>query len=200
MNAFTGRAPVPAHVNGHAIPKAHGGAVVIGSGRTVWTDLRAIGRPELAVFAVNDMIIFAPKVTHAVSHHAQKIPHWLGLRSQTGVYRKPREVRITAHSSMPGTAVTKVWPRFKGDGSSALLAVRIARALGHDPVYVAGVPLDGYGYIWSEPEHPEQFDFARFRGAWQKSADELRGHVFSPSGYLRDLLGWPVAALAQAGS
>lgn len=158
-------------------------AVVIGSGRTVWDDLRAVAGPS-CVFAVNDMVVYAPRVDHAVSHHPDKLAHWLALRKRvTGA------PPITSHSSCAGP-VDRVWPEFHAGGSSSLLAVRIALALGCPSVVVAGVPLDASGYVWSDPA-VKSYDFARYRKDWIASATNLRGRVTSPSGFLCELLGAP---------
>lgn len=157
-------------------------AIVLGSGRSAWDDLRAIGQPEVPVFAVNDMAVFAPRVDHAVSHHARKLPLWRDLRGSSHP--------IQLHSSSRRDNSTgRPWPGFHGGGSSALLAVRIALALGHAPIYVAGVPLDGRGHLWSDPADPTPFDYGVYRGHWEQAAAELRGRVTAPSGFLCELLG-----------
>lgn len=163
-------------------------AVVVGSGRTVWEDLRARGAEPAVIFAVNDMITLATdlEVRHGVSHHQDKLAHWLRLRATRG----GRPSNITLHSSAAHDGVHRVWPEYRSGGSSSLLAVRIARALGHDHVVVAGVPLDARGYVWADPTHQAK-DFGRYRQAWIDARAELRGHVFAPSGFLRELLGWP---------
>lgn len=165
------------------------GAIVVGSGRTVWEDLAAIGQPDWPVLALNEMIIFSPRLDHAVSHHARKLQHWLALRPQP-----TQAVRV--HSSAAGPGVMRTWPEFAGAGSSALLAVRIAAALGHAPIWVAGVPLDGRGYIWGPADAPHK-DHAGFRPKWAAVRAELvRAQVYSPSGFLRELLGAPVSVAA----
>ena len=158
-------------------------AVVVGTGRSLWADLRAINRPECPVFAVNEGIMFVPRCDHAVSHHASKLPHWLALRPG------PTD-HIKAHTHGRRGAVPGVqpWGDLPTHGSSALLAVRIALALGFARVLVAGVPLDGNGYVWGDPETPPTTDHTQYRHAWEQARD-LTGRVASPSGFLRDLLG-----------
>lgn len=166
-------------------------AIVVGSGRTVWDDYRAAGSEPAEVFAVNDMIVFFPEIRHGVSHHQDKLPHWLRLRpGKRGALEK-----ITLHSSAPYEGVHRAWPEYRAGGSSTLLAVRIARAIGFDHVVVIGTPLDARGYVWADPLL-EAKDFARYRKAWVDAVGELRGHVFAPSGFLRELLGWPYEAAA----
>lgn len=162
-------------------------AVVIGSGRSVWEDLRIIGLGA-PVFAVNDMLIYAPRVDYGVSHHPDKLLHWNALRTMAGE-RQPRESGITLHSSRDHLGIDRVWPEYRSGGSSALLAVRIALALGFQPIWIAGVPLDDRGYVWSDPYERRSYDFSRYRRSWEHAKTELEGRVFSPSGYLCQLFG-----------
>ena len=173
-------------------------AVVVASGRSVWTDLRAVRHLEpFAWFAVNDMVTYSPHVHHAVSHHPDKLALWDALRTHSEG-RGRREPQIVTHSSAPGPGIARAWPEFKRGGSSSLLAVRIALALGHPHVIIAGVPLDDQGYVWSDPEAPRWYDFGRYRIAWAEARNELIGRVTAVSGYLRDLLGAPELALTEA--
>jgi hypothetical protein len=168
-----------------------GPAVVVGSGRCVWDDLRALRGRTLTSFAVNDMVVYAPDVQHAVSHHQVKLPHWVALRTRRPD-RKGRERNLTVHASAPGPGIDRAWPQFRAGGSSTLLAVRIALALGHEAVFVAGVPLDAGGYVWADPEETTAYDFARYRKAWEDArADLVARGVRGVSGYLRVLLGGP---------
>lgn len=163
-------------------------AIVIGSGRSVWDDLRAIGPIGASIFAVNDMIVLAPHVDHAVSHHPEKLGHWVALRGKS----------VQAHSSKPGPGIGRAWPEFaRGpSGSSSLLATRVALALGYEAVIVAGVPLDAGGYIWAAPWDRGAIDFARYRRGWDARRSEFLGRVTAVSGYLADLLGRPAKAMA----
>jgi hypothetical protein len=167
-------------------------AVVVASGRSVWADLRAIAQPNAPVFAVNEMIQFAPRLDYGVSHHKDKLPHWLRLRSIASK-------AVQLHSSAAGPGITRAWPELRSSGSSSLLAVRIALRLGHAPVWVAGVPLDAGGYVWDDPRPRDDTpvkDFSQYRTGWLEHRAELQGRVYSPSGFLRELLGCPVECAA----
>jgi len=146
------------------------------------------------VFAVNDMISLLPQdlaVANAVSHHPEKLILWAALRKR----------RPMTHSSVQDNRVDHAWPQFHRpgpSGSSSLLAVRVALELGHPRVIVAGVPLDANGYVWSDPQAPKLYDFARYRRGWLEAQGELRGRVTAPSGFLADLLGVPVLEVDEA--
>jgi hypothetical protein len=173
-----------------------GTAIVIGSGRTVWDDLRALcqlGLDAPTYFAVNDMIVLGPHCDHAVSHHPDKLVLWAALH----------RTKVPTHSSASRAGVDHAWPQFRQgpSGSSALLATRIALELGHESVIVVGVPLDASGYVWGDPLAPASRDFARYRIGWQAHRPLLDGRVTAVSGYLAKFLGRPRSAevLAHAG-
>jgi len=177
-----------------------GVAIIVGSGPCIHADLGALG--DLArgavVFAVNDMVSLLERpIHHGVSHHPEKLVLWAALRAHATGHPKG-EGRVTTHASKAHDGINRAWPQFhSGGGSSSLLAVRIALALGHPRVIVCGVPLDGSGYLWGE-RAAGHYDYTRYRKDWMRAADELRGRVTAPSGYLRELLGAPQQAEVAA--
>lgn len=178
-----------------------GVAVILGSGRSVFDDLRAIQAiaPAPSFFAANYAILFAPTVHHGVSHHQNELPHLVALRAR-GMTPGARD-RVVTHASAGGPGVDHVWPQFRGgrSGSSALLATRIALELGHESVIVAGCPLDGTGHVWDDPHPAVRFrDYARYRDGWHDARAILAGRVTAVSGYLAELLGRPAQVLAGA--
>ena len=170
-------------------------AIVVGSGRSVWADLRAV-RPVIeapVVFAVNYMTFLLPTIHHAVTHHGDQLAAMLALRANRRRRNEPRT--FVTHASEGGPGIDRVWPQFRRQyrGSSSLLAVQIALALGHREVIVVGVPLDNRGYVWEEPTDIIPTDYAPYRRGWQQAAGEFAGRVTAVSGYLADLLGRPAA-------
>ena len=176
-------------------------AIVLGSSRSIWRDLDAL-RPilrEPSFFAVNYMVLFAPTVQYAVSHHQDELPHLLELRAR-GMTAGAR-AKVAAHSSAPGPGIDRVWPEFRRgrSGSSALLATQIALALGFQEVILAGVELDAAGHIWDAPVDPAgHVDYARYRLGWQDHRAALLGRVTAVSGYLAELLGRPARCASHA--
>jgi hypothetical protein len=174
-------------------------AIVIGSAPCLYEDLGALGDVVrgATVFAVNDMTALAPmQIHHGVSHHPEKLVHWAALRAHLTGHPKG-EGHVTTHASKAHAEIDRVWPAFHAPGSSSLFAVRVALALGHREVILAGVPLDGSGYLRG-PRQAGAYDYSRYRKDWVRVQDELRGRVTAASGYLRELLGAPPAALAEA--
>ena len=164
-------------------------AIVLGSSRTVWSDLHSIPkwiRDKAVWFAVNDMIVFAPKVHHAVSLHRHKLPHWLALRTQDG----SRVAKIVSHSGAQHEGVDKEWPQHRRSGSSSLFAARVAVEMGHAPVLLVGVSLDNAGHMYDDPFAKVNHGHDHFRQSWVDAKEELRrGQVFALSGFLQELLG-----------
>lgn len=171
-------------------------ALVVGSARGVWEDLRAasalfVERP--VTLAVNAMVAFLPRVIdHAVSHHGQALVHLLGYRRcVVGLSPEAREGPVVTHSTQAAAGVDRVWPEFKA-GDSSLLAARIALALGCARVILAGVPLDASGRIHDDPAAGAPFDYGHlYRPVWEATRAELAGRVVSMSGFTRELLGAP---------
>jgi len=172
-----------------------GVALVVGSARGVWEDLRAAstllaGRP--VTLAVNAMVAFLPWIIdHAVSHHGRALAHLVGYRRLVvSLAPAAREAPIVTHSTYATAGIDRVWPEFKA-GDSSLLAARVALALGCPRVILAGVPLDGSGRFHDDPSQPP-FDYAGlYRPVWEAARAELVGRVVSMSGFTRELLGAP---------
>lgn len=174
-------------------------AIVVGSAPVLYDDLGALGDTVrgAVLFAVNDMTALYPGIIHhGVSHHPEKLVLWHALRSHLTGHPKG-EGRVVTHASKAHDGIDRVWPAFHAPGSSSLFAVRVAMALGHREVIVCGVPLDGSGYLWG-PRAAGAYDYTPYRKAWVRAQDELRGRVTAPSGFIRDLLGAPTLALAEA--
>jgi hypothetical protein len=174
-------------------------ALVIGSAPCLYSDLATLGSGtrDAIIFAVNDLVgLFPDIIHHGVSHHPEKLVLWAALRAHPTGHPKG-EARITTHASKVHTGIDRAWPQYHSGGSSSLLAVRIALALGHQRVIVAGVPLDGSGYLWGE-RAAGHYDYTKYRKDWMRAADDLRGRVTAPSGYLCELLGAPVGAPVEA--
>lgn len=174
-------------------------AIVVGSGRCVWADLDAIAlvlRDEPRTwFCVNDMVVYSPHCHHGVSHHPDKLVHWDALRTRS-ICNRAREKNLALHTSYQHSKVPegaiRVWPEFKTGGSSSLLAVRVAIALGFDRVYVAGVPLTNDGHMFDDPNSKCPYaDMEHYRAEWRRVREDLTGRVVAPSGFLLHLLGAP---------
>lgn len=172
-----------------------GVALVIGSARGVWEDLRAASplfteRP--ITLAVNAMVAILPWIIdHAVSHHGQALAHLVAYRRLiVSLPPAARDAPLVTHSTQAADGIDRLWPEFKA-GDSGLLAARVALALGASRVILAGVPLDDSGRVHDDPARTP-FEYARFyRPVWEAARAELAGRVWSMSGFTRELLGAP---------
>lgn len=178
-------------------------AIVLGGAACVWLDLAAIEReigeewPGLVV-AANDVGVHWQRDLHGwTSLHPDKLLHadpkhpaklsWLAQRKmqglnepQTWAKRKRFNATHTINEGIPG-------------GSSGLLAVQVAWAMGARRVILCGIPMTKTPHFEQSTIHgPQAWRSAdsHFR-PWQRHADKLRQRVRSMSGRTRELLGRP---------
>ncbi len=164
-------------------------ALIVGAARDVWDDMRAaavlLGRHT--VFAVGEMVLFLPRVDHAVSHHGAELVHYAAARRLGNLPQTP----FVTHSTADAEGIDRVWPPEFRVGDSGLLAARVALALGFERVVLAGVPIDASPHPWDDPAAPA-LDFGQhYRPAWAAMVHEFAGRVASMSGFTRELLGAP---------
>ena len=176
----------------------HGKLIIVSSGRCVWDDLEKAGMklnddefPH--IMCVNDMIMYYPgKVIHAYSNNHKYLPKWIEARRDQYVTRW--EGRINTHSNKMGGRYTWPWP---GHGTSSLGATYTGLALGYEPVWLCGVPLDDSGRFFEPPWATSNFvhEVADRDGGikyWSNARDKIfAGKVKSFSGRTKILLGEP---------
>lgn len=174
-------------------------ALVLGSAACLHEDI-ALALAALdhdpVLFGVN-MVCERIEVDHVVTHHAESI-----YRMQRKALGRPQfhtRERGRTDTAIDGHDV-KVWPIAGGSrGTSSMLAVRIARAMGHFPVILCGAPLAPVGYLDGYPQPRAEFDADKpkngvidsWRDHWRQAhRDGYLTGVYSASGWTRDLLGW----------
>ena len=157
-------------------------ALVLGSGATIWDDLRAYGPPDGLVIAVNDMIWAYPhRIDHAVTLHPENLPVWMERRERRG-----HEMGFPVWSNKPGALVTRD-VRSWGKGSSGMLGVTVAVKLA-DEVVLCGIPMDPRPHFHNDRTWTGSVVHGR---AWTENVERMRGRVWSMSGWTRELLGFP---------
>jgi len=170
-------------------------ALVAGSARGVWDDLRAVSRllvERPIIFAVNAMVALLPwMIDHAVSPHGRALAHLVAYRRLIkSLEPAVRDALLVSHSSYATAGVDRAWPQFTA-GDSSLLATRIACALGFPRIVLVGVPLDASGRFYDDPERPS-FDYVgTYRPRWEEARAELGDRVRSMSGWTAEFLGRP---------
>lgn len=152
--------------------------LVIGSGYTVERDLAQVDRSAFdKVIGVNAAAAaYGPVDVHVTLHpekYAEKKAAYL-------VTNRPYR-NANAHLSC-------LWTRGGNSGSSSLFAVKYAlEVLKADYVLLAGVPMEGAHF-----NRPSNWDAAKiFRKTWKEQVGQLKGKVYSLSGWTARLLNGP---------
>lgn len=158
-------------------------ALVIGGAGCVWDDLRALGPFSGTVVAVNDIGAYYPhRFDHWATLHPEKLAGWRMER-----WRRGGNGDYTTWSRRNPELVDHILSGWSS-GSSGMLGVGVALEMGAEHVTLAGVPMGPEGHFF-DPAPWE--DCMKYREAWEKRADALRGRVASMSGWTRNLLGGP---------
>lgn len=184
--------------------------LVCGSGRTLFSDMQALGirndadiAQHFDLMAINDAIMAFPKCQHFASYHCEKIQSWLLLRKA-----KLRDKIFTVdfmgtvtHGQRDKPGVRKRWTFEDGGGTSSLFGVQVAKRLGYAAIICCGVPMDHSGRFL-DPPWRQGHDYKVTDGwdTWLKlhAQGDLDG-VYSMSGATHELLGFPPAECYIAG-
>lgn len=161
-------------------------ALILGGADCLWCDLGAleVWKPDV-VIATNDAIAAYPdRIDHAVTLHPEKLVRW---RMERWKNRGNGDYETWSRPDTPD-GVDRTLSGWSS-GSSGMLAVGVALSVGADSVVLAGVPMQAGAAHFFDPSPWN--DVWHHREAWEKRADELRGRVWSLSGWTRDLLGAP---------
>lgn len=161
-----------------------GTVVIAGSGRTLWSDLEAIGR-DFDTMAVNDAIMHFPyRLAHAYSNAAERLPLWVGARRED---LQARDNVIEQHHCRDFWRGGNFWP-WPGHGTSGLNAVYTAMGLGYERIIVVGMPLDNTGHYFDPPWRGNP-DYKAERRYWLGVKEYLTGTVFGISGWIAETFG-----------
>lgn len=160
--------------------------LVIGGGSSLWDDLRTLresGWEPHAVVACNDAGVNYPgHLDHWCSLHTKKLARWKADRNAWA-----RNMDFVTWSHQYPALVDRTlsgWSK----GSSGMLAVGVALAIGGTEVVLCGIPMTA---------SPHYFDKApwaacqTYRKGWTAKWDQMRGKVYSMSGWTRENLGAP---------
>jgi hypothetical protein len=196
--------------------------LVIGGGYSVWFEIQEfyglIGRgfensadfdDNTPVLAVNDIgSFFKPRLGHLVSWHEEILAPTVALRKAhscniTQTYTHTQEhIHDTGRDiedfEVPSGSLFKkadwAWHFEQGiGGTSGLMAVMVALALGFNRVVIAGTPLDDKPHFWAPAwETVPQFKSQTQITTWCEARDIwLKDRVKSMGGRTRQWLGYP---------
>lgn len=160
-------------------------ALVLGGADCLWDDLRALGHWDGPVVATNDAGVAYPyRIDHWCSLHGDKLPAWRRMREARGLNLDFTTWTRDVHAEYADRTLSG-W----SSGSSGLFAVGVALHLGAESVVLAGVPMqaDRAHFFDRAPWD----DVGPYLQAWEARAAQMRGRVFSMSGWTRELLGGP---------
>jgi len=173
-----------------------GGLLILGGGRTVWEDYRKAKslfntEREYEIMCINDIAgqFKAETIQHIVSCH-QRLPKALSIMRK----EKSMLEACLLHSSKPSPGLDFVWEKVSTNGgSSAMLAVKIAIAIGYNKIILCGVPLDTSGHYFDPPVHKDNssswFDGAT-RNVWKEFYRDnafARDNVMFMSGTMQEI-------------
>jgi hypothetical protein len=163
-------------------------AIVLGGAACVWEDFAKVKHllPDSAVFATNNAgWAYRDKLNYWVTLHPESYPAWQEKRQASGYNMDYVSIGFAeSHKAIRYTDEIMNQPS-DWRGSSSLFAIKAAFERGFNEVILCGCPL---------VEMPNKFDgnpwkdFNTYRDAWTKNIDELKGRVYSMSGWTAGLL------------
>lgn len=153
--------------------------IILGSAGCLWNDLKEYGPIDGDVLAINRVgYLYEGRIDHWATLH----PEWIGTVKPL---RKGNQDYIThANKEYPGAGID----RATGDwgGTSGLFACKVGLELGYSRIILCGVPMqDDQKYFYDQPMG---YTLAPYRKGWERHIDELRGKVFSMSGWTKAIL------------
>jgi hypothetical protein len=176
--------------------KFSGPLIIMGDAVCVWDDLSKVNG-DMDIMSLNWAGCFArKKVHHWATRHDEFLPLFIDIYQRTyyPTNTSNPNFNFLSHIFQPHIyahgphEAENVW-RFASDtgGSSAMFGVLVGLALGYEPIYLAGIPLDSSGSFYA----PKPISFESYREFWIEKADMFRGRVKSFSGFTAELLGKP---------
>ncbi len=176
-----------------------GELLIVGTGRNVWEEVR--GLPQARnVMCINDMGMYWPgHIKHWYSNDIEQLVHWSEGRRKPLVQVYEKGWKLHSCFARPGVLYQHVhhWP-LPGHGSSGLVAILVALAMGYDNITVAGVPFDNSGHFYDPPNNhplrPGGRNWTNFRDETpdriiERSIPLMKHKVYPLSGRLREALG-----------
>lgn len=160
--------------------------VVIGGAPCFESDLARYAPPsDCKVMVINDQgCSFPGRIDYWVTLHPEKMHQWQAKRRENDRLNQDY-ITITYDRPNPQARIDKM----TGDwgGSSGLFACKVGLEEGFDHIVLCGIPMDSTPNVF-RPGEKVWAEFKAFRTAWVERADDIRGKVFSMSGWTRELL------------
>jgi len=168
----------------------HNNILVVGSGPEVRHEI-ALYKKECDIMAINDIgAYFYDPIQHWVSMHMQYIETLKPVRKWKGYNQDYTTHTVEPFGQLGGDA-DMIWKMDRLGGSSSLLGVLIALALGYTEVVLAGIPMDnsGHAFMVSRDYLPLGLNTEGIRQNWEYAKEHyFEGRVHSLSGWTAKLL------------
>jgi hypothetical protein len=185
-----GQGEPPACLGRHAGP-----LLILGGGRTVWTDYDQVRPWKGEIMAVNDVGQFLHEIIkHWVTLHPEYMPGWTHYRTKHN-YGQGQVPLIHSHKTRRHReehGVNHYWPGAEVGATSGCFGVLVGLMLGYTEIVLAGIPMDNSGHFFDPPWYSTDNEDKTVHTQWRWARDNVfQGRVRSLSGYTRQWLGAP---------
>ena len=167
-------------------------AIILGGADCVWQDYESLKHlhDKAQIIAVNDAgYEFSGKLTAWATLHPEKMPKWKAKRQANGFDMDFITVGYGKKGFHIPSSVDywlECWRSEKSiSGSSGLYAVQVAIELKFDEIWLCGVPMNTDKNIFRNEAWKVANDY---RDVWLERLPELKGKVFSCSGWTKEVL------------
>ena len=159
---------------------------MLGSADTLQDDIKSIGNlyDDAAIFGVNHTAFKQPmRIDYWCTLHPECFADWLVKRKEAGFNMDFTSIGYSKIGKAPKhmNKGSSDW-----DGMSGLFAVKCALEEGFEEVILCGVPMTQTPYFWGADLH---YNLLGYRAGWEKHLADIKGKVYSQSGWTRELLG-----------
>ena len=182
------------------VGKFSGPLMVLGSGKRVFDDIEtcvsAFNKAGLKFHTMAANLSFLAwdgPIEHLVSLHQNKLPHFYELSEDLPVSRVG--FKTYAHCTFP-TPMEKYteWPIVDNNGTSSLLALKVAVMLGYEKIVCCGMDLEGTHRFYDNPnlKTTNNFSCDAIFYSWNQIAkhnEHFRTKVRGTSGRVAELFG-----------
>lgn len=181
------------HLGGRGEPPSclgrfSGPLLILGGGRTVWTDYESVKPWKGEIMAVNDIgAHFHERIRHWVTLHPEYMPGWRAYR-EGHLYGQGVPAMTHSHKMKPG--IDKAWPVENVGGTSGLFACFLALMMGYNEIVLAGITMSNDGHYFDAPWYRSDFEDGAIQSVWRQARTNIfAGRVKSLSGFTKEWLG-----------
>lgn len=155
--------------------------IILGGAPCVWDDFKKCAPPpDAKIMVINDMgTVYKDRIDYWVTLHSEKFGAWQAKRAENKFNDDYVRCGFNPHPTARIDKLFKDW-----GGSSGLFAAKIGLELGFNHIVLCGVPMTSDPNIF-RPNEKTWHEHKGFRTGWEKHWQDLRGKVFSMSGWTK---------------